>query len=177
MSGVAEGMPHTGLGCGVAPAEMLPRTLRALQRLASEGAAMLGRRAHSPTKLDQPICVEQLTAFYLGRRDRVQRTLSLFRSECENLLELLRASIDAPDLARAAAAAHRLKGAASTATAERVREAAERVEHACQRKETSEVLAAFAELRREAHRAIDWIANELALPERRSETDQSRIAR
>lgn len=156
----------TEAGGGAASAAVLEgprpsRTLRVLQAAANapvrRGAGIGLSEAAKP-----PVDLQELTRRFRGRRELVEKILSLFHGECERLVGELRDFIDQADLVGATAAAHRLRGSAGTASAHAVAEAAGRIEVGCRRERPEEVIAGFADLEREAPRATEQIAAELA---------------
>lgn len=149
---------------GAAPAVVLEtsrpsRTLRALQAATS----VVARHTGSSSDAGRPaVDLQELTRRFRGRREVIRKILSLFDGECERLVGELRDFIDHADLVAATAAAHRLKGSADTASARGIAEAARRIEEGCRRGRPEEVIAGFADLEREAPRATEQIAAELA---------------
>lgn len=148
----------------VAPERPRPsRTLRAIQGTGPAVADRQAVRDGIPGEAGRtPVDLEELTRRFRGRREIVLKILSLFGDECGRLVGELRLLIDRADLAGATAVAHRLKGAAGTASAHAVAGAAGRIEEGCRRGRPEEVIAGFADLEREARRAADQIAGELA---------------
>jgi CheY-like chemotaxis protein/HPt (histidine-containing phosphotransfer) domain-containing protein len=115
----------------------------------------------SPPAGTLPVDFDSLRKRCMGNRELAVKVLESFVSSIGTCVEDLSTTLGNPDMSGAAAAAHKLKGAAANLSAEQVRRLAADLEDRIKSHSANEAQASFNELKIELDRLRDFVSTSL----------------